>query len=62
MSQNRSKPIKWHIDVLSSVTSFFVLSRSMPLKTLTCTMTHTHNGIGEEFVRAAESKIFCHYL
>ena len=58
MSQNRSSPIKWHIDMLSS----FVLSRSMPLKTLTCTMTHTHNGIGEEFVRAAESKIFCHYL
>ena len=25
-------------------------------------MTHTHNGIGEEFVRAAESKILCHYI
>ena len=49
----------WYIEFCDI---FFVLSRSMPLKTLTCTMTHTHNGIGEEFVRAAESKIFCHYL
>ena len=49
----------WYIEICDI---FFVLSRSMPLKTLTCTMTHTHNGIGEEFVRAAESKIFCHYL
>ena len=61
MTQNQSNPIKWHAGILSS-DIFFVLSRSMPLKTLTCTMTHTHNGIGEEFVRAAESKIFCRYL